>query len=173
VCLYVPYAAFGAWYARVRATSRWIAIERVTWPVMLITGLGLRAWFTLLDAPPSSEYVVSALTIAMNVLPSLGVLGLARALVTRSPRIAEVAVGLAPSVFGVYLAHPLVLLALERAAARLLGEPVTVWPWVVVAWPGVTTVCFVLVTLTARYRSLWWLHGVTSGSVPARRLQGT
>lgn len=166
VCAYLPYAAIGAWYARVRTSAWWTVTERWCWPAFLVVGLGLRVWFTLLDAPPESRYVVTGLTIAMNVLPSLGVLGVARVIVAASSRAASGAVAWAPVVFGVYLVHPLVLLALERTAARFSDGLLPVWIWAPVAWPLVTVMSAALARVLVRHRSLWWLHGVVSRSAP-------
>jgi len=137
VALFLPYAAFGAWYATARASgSRLIAR---TWPVLLIAGLALRAWYTFLPAPISSAYANAALNIAMNVLPSLGVLGLALWAIERIPRLAPAAATWAVCVFGVYLSHPLVLLAIERVMkyAGISQPPFAAWTLLV--WPTVET----------------------------------
>lgn len=173
VCAYLPYAASGAWYASVRGSGWWTRVERWGWPLFLAAGLGLRVWYTLLDTPLVSGYVVAVVTILMNVLPTLGVLGLARRLVERSPRVASRAVALAPAVFGVYLVHPLGLLALERLAAHLLSQPAPVWLWAPIVWTALTVAAFALVGRAVAYPRLWWLHGAISGRAttnsPARR----
>lgn len=169
VCVYLPYAAVGAWYASVRARPWWMAVERWGWPALLAIGLGIRVWFTLLDTPPESGYVVAGLTIAMNVLPSLGVLGLARLLVSADPRTASGAVAWAPAVFGVYMVHPLVLLVFERLAARVTDQPVPVWVWAPVVWPTLTVACFYLVGLVVGNRRLWWLHGAIARPAPVAK----
>jgi len=162
VALFLPYAAVGAWYATARASgSRLIAR---TWPALLIAGLALRWWYTLLPAPISSAYANAALNIAMNVLPSLGVLGLALFAVERLPRLAAASAIWAVCVFGVYLSHPLVLLGIERVLkyAGIAQPPFLAWTLVV--WPTVTLGCFLGIWALSRFGWLWWLHGV-----PARR----
>jgi len=165
VALFLPYAAVGAWYASARASeSRLIAR---TWPALLIVGLALRAWYTYLPAPISSAYANAALNIAMNVLPSLGVLGLALFAVERLPRLAPAAATWAVCVFGVYLSHPFVLLAIERAMKYAgVAQPRFI-PWTLVVWPAVTVGCFLGIRALSRFGWLWWLHGV-----PARRTPG-
>lgn len=162
VAVFLPYAAFGAWYAASRASgSRLIARS---WPLLLLAGFGLRAWYTLLPTPLSSAYLDSALSFAMNVLPSLGMLGFAVFAIARVPRLGPAATTWAVCVFGVYLAHPLVLLAIERAMKYAVVSRPPFAVWTLTVWPALTIGCFLGVRALSRFGWLWWLHGV-----PARR----
>lgn len=160
VTLYLPYAAFGAWYADLRRSNS-AAVVRL-WPVLLAVGLGIRGWLVLDGGWPSSPYVRAAVVIALNVLPSLGVLGLAEVLLRNRPGIGRLAGVWASFGFGVYLAHPLLLLAIDRASGGILTDggllPLSVA--VLAVWPLTVIVSFAAVRRAARYRWLRPIHGV-------------
>jgi len=161
VCAYLPYAAGGAWYARIRSGDRGRTVETRTWPIALLGGLALRLWFTLSGEAAVTREAASALTLLMNMLASIGLVGLASVIVSRGRRVGEASVALAPAVFGVYLMHPLVLLILERAAVSLFGALPGPGLWTLVVWPALTAACLVIAVWATRYPGLWWAHGAS------------
>lgn len=162
VATFLPYAAAGAWYASADGVS--LRLVRQGWPALLLGGLLLRGWYTLSADVSSYPYLDSALTIAMNVLPSLGLLGLALFVLGWRPLLGPAAAPWAACVFGVYLSHPLVLLAIDRIMKVLDRGQAPFILWVAVVWPAVTLGGFVVVRSFSRYPRLWWLHGVAIGS---------
>lgn len=158
IALYLPYAAFGALYSNVRVRSpRAIMIAS---PLALAAGLGIRAWVTLGDVAPGSAHLSALLNLTMNLLPAFGVLGLASLVAMRWKGIVPRAEAWAACVFGVYLAHPLIILSAEKIAARAGAWPAPVAVWAPVVWSLVTIGSFLAVRVASRTGSLWWLHGI-------------
>ncbi len=159
VATFLPYAGTGALYAVLRKDPRWQAVERWAWPLILVGGLVVRAWFGAVVPWPGDPAQVLALAVVMNVLQCIAFLGMARYIAKRWPSFAARSVPWAPVVLGVYLAHPLLL----RVLMPLLDRGILpAFPWAVLAWTVVTLTSFVAMRRLSRYRGLWWVHGVFS-----------
>ncbi|KAF0208958.1 MAG: acyltransferase [Actinomycetota bacterium] len=158
VTSYLPYAAFGAWYASLRQDGSRVVVR--VWPMLLAAGFGFRAWVILGDLSRIPVYLSALANLMGYLLPSLGVLGLAVVVSERWPKLGSRVAPWAPCVFGVYLAHPLVLLVIERTMRAVGASPTASISLMAAVWLVTTVGCFVAVRLVSKVGWLWWLHGV-------------
>lgn len=154
--IYVPYAAFGAWYAVDR--ERWDRWLTKVWPLLLAVGVGLH-WaevsgrLTRMSPVASREF-----RIAYMQLTILGLLGLAVAVTPLLHRRGRSLADASRWSYGVYLSHPLLITAAQAvlATAGLAGlwhAPSFVYGAVVV----VTGAAFALSAVLHRSRLTSWL----------------
>lgn len=160
VSLYLPYAAFGAWYAGARREGA-RPFERL-WPLLIVAGIVVSTAGLLADLPVGPEPVSLVVALFSNLLVSFGVIGLAEAVTHRWSSIGERASALASSAFGVYLAHPLVILLLQVTGPFVTpgGSDVARIAFLALVWVLVTVGTFVAVRALSSVGWLWWLHGV-------------
>lgn len=163
VLLYAPYAAAGGWYVSRRADvlpllSRW-------WPLVLAAGAALtlprRFVLDAIDAARLWPGVQGLYVNPVDLLLIAGLAGAALAFARRSPRTASVAARTHHLVYGVYLAHPLLVLAVQRGASRvgaagLLADPFASLGLTV----AVLATTVAMVAAAASWSGTAWLVGV-------------
>jgi len=151
-----PYMALGAWYAARRKTVD--PVLRWGWLILLVGGAWARMadWSALGLAQPA-RLVVASVAGALIVLGLVGGFGW----LPGKNRTADARVlSLSALAYGVYLAHPLVILAGRLVIGRF--EAWSVWgsvPFVLGAYVVVVTATFALVALLRRAPVLRWATG--------------
>lgn len=169
ILLYMPYAAAGAWYVRRReAAVAWLARW---WPALLgasaLLTLPRRFVLDALDAAKVWPGVAGLYVNPLDLALVFGLAGAALALAARAPRLRIAAARTHRLVYGVYLAHPLLVLAVQRLAARAGATGLLANLGVSLAASAVVLAATTaLVAAAASWGPTAWLAGVRSGATP-------
>jgi surface polysaccharide O-acyltransferase-like enzyme len=152
---FLPFAAAGAWYSALR--PRLEPLLARAWPLLLASGLLVR-WRDLAGRFMPEPFSQRSLEIAYMLAVLFGLLGALEALRRVAPLLQPAARALASTSFTVYLAHPLLLLYLQRSltslgADRLWGYPA--FAFAVIA--GLVLACHFLARLAGRFRATAWI----------------
>lgn len=163
-----PYMALGAWYA-VRKTGVDRVLRRIWW-VLLSAG----AWVRVIDwaSLGLAEPVRLVIATAAGCLIVLGLVGGFRLLPGRNARSDAWALSLSVLAYGVYLAHPFVILCGRLVIGRY--QAWSLWggvPFTVGVYLLVVTLTFALVALLRRVPLLHWATcgEVSTGAVAGKR----
>ncbi len=153
----LPAAVAGAWYGTVRERIG-PALLRI-WPIILISGLGLR-WLDrspLLVTNDWQQRTVETVAMMLTLLGLVTMLGfLVRRLSISSARTEY----LGSLAFGVYLVHPVIVAFVEDGIARVGLASLWVSPaFTVAAIAGVALICFALVGFLMRFPLVAWVFG--------------
>jgi surface polysaccharide O-acyltransferase-like enzyme len=149
VVVHAPEMALGAWFAVRR--DRAIRPLALWWPALL--GVGLLAQLAeLLELVPASLAPARSALLALSM--ALVVLGWVGASLALAQRLGFATAGRVHSLgdltYGVYLAHPVFVLAFDLALQALGVEPVAAWWFALATWALVLAASVALVAALAR-----------------------